>query len=64
MEKVKMSEFLTDKKTKLEELLDMLLKDYKYVSILGTDVKGKTYSVKKTGVDIGDSRKRICNKGI
>ncbi|QAT61228.1 TldD/PmbA family protein [Acidilutibacter cellobiosedens] len=55
MEKVKMSEFLTDKKTKLEELLDMLLKDYKYVSILGTDVKGKTYSVKKTGVDIGDS---------
>ena len=55
MEKVKMSEFLTDKKAKLEELLDMLLKDYKYVSILGTDVKGKTYSVKKMGIDIGDS---------
>jgi TldD protein len=50
-----MSSFLRDKKAVLKELVQILSKEFKYVSILGTDTKGKTYSVQRTGVSLNDS---------
>lgn len=52
---VTMSSFLIEKKPILKELISLLEKEYKYVSILGTDTKGKTYNVLKTGVNLNDS---------
>jgi len=52
---VTMSSFLQERKPILKELIGILAKDYKYVSILGTDSKGKTYNVQRTGVSLNDS---------
>ena len=53
--KVKMSNFLLEKKSIIKKLIDILNVDFKYVSILGTDSFGKQYLVQKTGVSIEDS---------
>lgn len=45
--KVKASEFLLSKKEELKRLVAELRKDFTYVSVLGTDVTGSSYSVKK-----------------
>jgi TldD protein len=50
-----MSSFLKKEKAVLKELVQILSKEFKYVSILGTDTKGKTYSVQRTGVSLNDS---------
>lgn len=52
---VKMSSFLSNQKENLKNLVNMLSDDFKYVSILGVDTKGKSYGVKRTGVNINDS---------
>ncbi len=48
------SEFLVRSKPLIRRLIELLSADYKYVSVLGTDTKGKTYMVSKTGVNISD----------
>ncbi|PJI08128.1 MULTISPECIES: TldD/PmbA family protein [Clostridium] len=53
--KVKMSEFLMEKRKIIKKLIQILSKDFKYVSVLGTDSHGKKYLVQRTGVDISDS---------
>lgn len=45
------SRFLDTRKEKAKELLNELLKEFKYVSILGTDCKSKVLSVLKSGTD-------------
>lgn len=52
---VNISNYLLEAKSEIKKLVDILSKDFKYVSILGTDVTGKVYSIKKTGVNIQDS---------
>ena len=53
--RVSMSKYLINQKDILRELVVILSKDFKYVSVLGTDVRGKSYSVYKTGASINDS---------
>ena len=53
--KVKMSEFLLEKRATIKKLIAILSTEFKYVSVLGTDTYGKQYSVQKTGVSISDS---------
>ncbi len=52
---VPISKYLLDQKENLKKLVGLLGRDFKYVSILGTDVKAKSYSVSKTGSTISDS---------
>lgn len=52
---VKMSDFLQNQKTDLQTLVKNLSSDFPFVSILGTDTKGTTYRVKKTGASISES---------
>jgi TldD protein len=51
----KMSTFLSNSKPILKRLLKALEHDFPYVSILGTDTFGTTYSVQRTGSSISDS---------
>ena len=53
--KVEMSNYLNSVKPSVRKLMRILLKDFKYVSILGTDSLGKQYVVQKTGISIQDS---------
>ncbi len=53
--KVKMSDFLNSTKPGIKKLIENLSKDFKYVSVLGTDVCGKLYLVQRTGISIQDS---------
>ncbi|OAA30085.1 Zn-dependent protease [Kosmotoga arenicorallina S304] len=53
--KIQDSTFLIEVRPLLKRLISELSKDYKYVSILGTDVSGKSYTVLTTGVSISDS---------
>lgn len=53
--KVCLSEYLSEIKPALRQLQSLLMKNFKYVSILGCDTKGKQYSVKKSGTSIIDS---------
>lgn len=55
MAKTEMSNYLSKNKDKLVQIVNVLSKDYKYVSILGADVVGKRYSVQKSGISISDS---------
>ncbi|MDF2484679.1 MAG: putative Zn-dependent protease, partial [Herbinix sp.] len=48
------SEFLTRSKPYVRKLIELLSKDYKYVSVLGTDTRGKVYRVGKTGTEVID----------
>lgn len=52
---VTMSRYLKDQKSTLKKLVEILTKDFAYVSVLGTDVTGKSYAVYKTGASINDS---------
>lgn len=53
--KTKGSEFLTRSKPHLRRLVELLCKDYQYVSVLGTDTQGKVYRVSKTGTEVDDA---------
>ncbi len=50
-----LSKFLLDNKSNCQELVNILGKDYKYVSILGCDVKGVTIMANKSTSSIGDN---------
>lgn len=60
--KVPMSSFLIRQKPILKKLVSILSENYKYVSILGTDTKGKMYNVQRTGIDLSDSF--WCERGF
>lgn len=53
--KVKSSTYLHQVKPLLKELLDSLLKKYRYVSILASDSKAMNYSVSKRGTTISEN---------
>lgn len=53
--KVQFSTYLTDQKSTLKKLIEILSNRYKYVSILGCDTYGKNYSVSKGNVSVNDS---------
>ncbi len=53
--KVLNSPYLTDSKRHIRKLIDLLSDNYGYVSILGTDTKGKSFKVSKKGIEINDS---------
>ena len=53
--KAKMSSFLENSKPILKKLVEILRKDFNYVSILGTDTFGTKYSINRNGADINDS---------
>lgn len=55
MTNVQMSKYLTRNKEKIKELVELLSVDYSYVSVLGTDVVGKSFGVQRTGISIEDS---------
>lgn len=52
---VSMSGYLRNQKSTLKKLVELLSQDFRHASILGTDVRGKSYSVYKTGASINDS---------
>lgn len=52
--KVQTSEYLIRSKPLLRKLIKLLSVNYPYVSILGTDTKGKSYCVAKSGIDVND----------
>jgi TldD protein len=60
--KVSMSSFLIRQKPILKRIVSILSKKYKYVSILGTDTKGKLYKVQKSCIDFSDSS--WCERGF
>jgi len=53
--KVSMSSFLINQKPVLKKIVSILSENYKYVSILGTDTKGKMHNVQRTGIELSDS---------
>ncbi len=53
--KTKLSAFLISKKEILKKLVSDLSNEFKYVSLLGVDTIGTTYSVSKRGSSVGDS---------
>jgi TldD protein len=53
--KVVNSEFLASNKPLIGKLINLLSKNYKYVSVLGTDTKAKSFRVSKTGIEVNDS---------
>ena len=53
--KTKLSTFLISKREILKELVTDLNTEFKYVSLLGVDTIGTTYSVSKRGSSVGDS---------
>ena len=53
--KVEMSKYLVGQKQNLKKIVTDLSKEFKYVSILAVDTKGKKYSVQRSGYNIGDS---------
>lgn len=55
MKKVNPSKYLLGKKERVKELVSILSREFKYVSVLGTDLKGKNYSVQRTGINLNDS---------
>ena len=63
---VKESSFLKEKKPLLKKLLDKLLSEYEYASILATDSKSKVFSVSKSGTAIREddvlTEKGFCIK--
>ena len=51
---IKISSYLNKVKPTMKKLLNDLLKEFEYVSILGTDSMGKDYSVSKNSINISD----------
>ncbi len=54
--KVELSNYLQLQKNILKKLVNRLSQEFEYVFILGVDTKGKSYMLKKTGVELNDSR--------
>jgi len=52
--KVENSEFLSNSKELIGKLISKLSESYEYVSVLGTDTKGKCFRVSKTGIEVND----------
>jgi len=52
--KVENSEFLSNSKELIGKLISILSESYEYVSVLGTDTKGKSFRVSKTGIEVND----------
>ncbi|MBF9014673.1 MULTISPECIES: TldD/PmbA family protein [unclassified Oceanispirochaeta] len=52
---VQISSFLQDHRVKLKELVSLLSKEFKYISILGCDSSGTRYQMMKTGSSINES---------
>lgn len=52
--KVEGSKFLADCKPLLKKLVKRLSDSYAYVSVLGTDTRGKSYQVSNTGIEVSD----------
>lgn len=50
---VEISKYLINTKPLMKKLLDLLLEDFNYASILGTDSYGKSYSVSNANISIG-----------
>ncbi len=53
--KSKLSSFLSERKQILKGMIEDLSKDFKYVSILGTDTTGTTYNVSRTDSGVNDT---------
>jgi len=53
--KAKLSKFLLDNKLLLKKLVTDLSKEFKYVSLLGSDTVGTAYNVSVTGSGVNDS---------
>lgn len=53
--KLKDSEYLSRVKPVLKKLLDKLLKDFKYASILATDCNGKGYTISKSDTSVSNN---------
>ncbi len=53
--KVEYSKFLNDNKEVVKRIVSELSNNFNYVSVLGVDTLGKTYSVSKRGSSINDS---------
>ncbi len=53
--KVESSLYLTQLRPVLRELLDALLAEYGYASILATDVEAKNYAVSRSGIQIAEN---------
>lgn len=52
---LKSSEFLMSVKEPLKKLLDALLKEYEYASILAADSKAKSYNVSRSGIGVAEN---------
>ena len=53
--KVKFSTYLTDQKSILKKIIELLSEKYQYVSILACDTTGKNYTVSKNTISSNDS---------
>ena len=62
--KVKESTFLSEKKPLFKKLLDKLLKEYEYASILAVDSLGKRYNVSKNGIGISSDNALFTQRGF
>ena len=49
------SKLIEQKKPVLKQLLDRLLENYSYASVLMTDSKGKNYVISNSGIVIGEN---------
>ncbi len=52
--KVVNSKFLANSKPIICKLISILSKNYEYVSVLGTDINGKSFRVSKTDIEVND----------
>ena len=52
--KVEKSNFLTEVKPKIQQLISLLDKEFDYVSVLATDVSGTAYRVGQKQTNVGD----------
>ncbi len=60
--KPKLSAFLTEQKPVIQQIVNDLSKEFKYVGILGADTIGSNYSMGRQASSVSDSR--LCEKGF
>lgn len=53
--KAVVSDFLVSSKPLVRKLIDKLSESYSYVSVLGSDTKGKSYCISKTVIEVKDT---------
>ncbi len=58
------SGYIKDNKPLFKKLVDSLLKDYEYVSLLAQNGEGKAYSVSKSGVRIDANNRILVQRGF